>query len=64
MRRERVTEDELLAALRSQGVSAVEEVEAVVLETDSGFSVVRRSGSAGSSYSALANVPGLAKGAR
>ncbi len=62
MRRERVTEDELLAALRSQGVAAVEEVEAVVLETDSGFSVVKRPDPDGSSYSALANVPDSAKG--
>ncbi len=62
MRRERVTEDEMLAALRSQGIAAVEEVEAVVLETDSSFSMVKRSGSdVSSSYSALANVPDPAK---
>lgn len=61
MRRERVTEDELLASLRSQGVAAVEEAEAVVLETDSSFSVVKRPVSDGSSYSALNNVPGAAE---
>ncbi len=64
MRRERVTEDELLAALRSQGVDAVEEVEAVVLETDSSFSVVKRSGGTDdpSRTSSLDNVAGPAKG--
>ena len=54
MKRERVTEDEILAALRGQGIVAVEDVEAVVLETDSSFSVVRSSGSA--SDSSLSNV--------
>lgn len=55
MKRERVTEDEILSALRGQGIVAVEEVEAVVLETDSSFSVVKKS-SASASDSALANV--------
>lgn len=54
MKLERVTEAEILAALRGQGIVAVEEVEAVVLETDSSFSVVKSSASA--SDSALANV--------
>ena len=35
MRRERVTEDGIPAAPLGQGVATVEEVEAVVLETDS-----------------------------
>ncbi len=55
MKRERVTEDEILAALRGQGVASVEDVEAVVLETDSSFSVVKRLDSESDS-SALANV--------
>lgn len=54
MRRERVTEAEILAALRTQGVAAVNEVEAVVLETDSSFSVVKSSASG--TDDALANV--------
>ncbi len=54
MKLERVTEAEILAALRGQGIVAVEEVEAVVLETDSSFSVVGSSTSA--SDSALSNV--------
>lgn len=40
MKQQRVTEEEVRAALRTQGVSGVESVEAVVLESDSGFSVV------------------------
>lgn len=40
MKQERVTEEEVRAAMRSQGISAVEEVEAVVLETTSDLSVV------------------------
>lgn len=54
IKRERVTEEEIRAALRAQGVSAVEEVEAVVLETDSSFSVVVRP--SGKSASALSDV--------
>lgn len=41
LKRERVTRDEVLAAVRSQGISALNEIEAVVLETDGSFSVVR-----------------------
>jgi uncharacterized membrane protein YcaP (DUF421 family) len=37
----RITEDEVLAAMRSQGVAAIEEVEAVVVETDGSISVLR-----------------------
>jgi uncharacterized membrane protein YcaP (DUF421 family) len=49
MRAERVTEDELLAAIRSAGTASLEEVAAVVLETDGSFSVVRRDTAAGAS---------------
>ena len=38
---QRVTRDEVHAVLRSQGVSAVEDVDALVLETDGSFSVMR-----------------------
>ncbi|HZY64719.1 MAG: DUF421 domain-containing protein [Actinomycetota bacterium] len=54
MKQERVTEEEVRAALRSQGIAAVEEVEAVVLETESSFSVVMQP--SGESASALADV--------
>jgi uncharacterized membrane protein YcaP (DUF421 family) len=44
LRRERVARDEVLAALRRQGAPALDAVEAVVLETDGSFSVIRASG--------------------
>jgi uncharacterized membrane protein YcaP (DUF421 family) len=42
MRRERVTEDEVQAAARAQGIASLQVVAAVVLETDGSFSVIRR----------------------
>jgi uncharacterized membrane protein YcaP (DUF421 family) len=56
MRRERVTAEELEAVVRSEGVGQMEEVEAVVLETDGSFSVIRRA--SGSPLSSLRNVRG------
>ncbi|MEX2494482.1 MAG: YetF domain-containing protein [Woeseia sp.] len=41
MRQARVTEDEIRASVRSAGVDSLDEVRAVVLETDGSFSVVR-----------------------
>ena len=40
-RRARVTDDEVLAAVRAAGAGSLDEVEAVVLETDGSVSVVR-----------------------
>ena len=57
MRRERVAESEIRAAIRSSGAAAVEEIEAVVLETDGSLSVVKKS--AGDSRSALEDVSRL-----
>jgi len=54
MLRERVAEAEIRAAIRSQGIAAVEDVEAVVLETDGSLSVVQKS--ADGSRSALEDV--------
>jgi uncharacterized membrane protein YcaP (DUF421 family) len=42
LRSARVTETEIRAAVRSAGIASVADVEAVVLETDGSFSVVRR----------------------
>ena len=56
MRRERVTESEIRAAIRSKGLAAIESVEAVVLETDGTFSVINKS--ADNSRSALKDVLG------
>ncbi len=41
MRRERVTESEVQAAICSEGIARVEDVTAVVLETDGTFSVMK-----------------------
>ena len=57
MRRERVDRDEILAAIRKSGISALGDVRAVVLETDGSFSVLRQDGR-GEGASSLADVPG------
>ncbi|QUE73956.1 DUF421 domain-containing protein [Stutzerimonas stutzeri] len=54
MRKARVTEDEVRSALRSSGISAQDGAEAVVLETDGSFSVVKKG--AGDSRSTLSDV--------
>jgi uncharacterized membrane protein YcaP (DUF421 family) len=53
-----VTRDEILAALRSEGVPDLARVEALVLETDSSFSVLtsETSTSSDSTLSTLASV--------
>lgn len=56
MRESRVTEGEVRAAVRGHGFSSLAEVAAVVLETDGGFSVIRKIGE--SDASALADVDG------
>ncbi|NKE71229.1 YetF domain-containing protein [Candidatus Manganitrophus noduliformans] len=54
MRRERVTEGEVRAAIRAEGFANLSEIEAVVLETDGTFSVVQRA--ARGEASSLSNV--------
>lgn len=54
MRQQRVTESEIRAAIRSKGMAAIEDVAAVVLETDGTFSVIKKS--FGESRSALQDV--------
>ncbi len=58
LRRERVTESEVLAAVRAQGLAKADAVEAVILETDGSFSVVQRSPSHDPAHSTLTNVAG------
>lgn len=41
MKKQRVAEGEVLAAIRSQGYGDISQVEAVVLETDGSFSVIK-----------------------
>ncbi len=57
MRRERVTSDDLLAAVRSAGVGDVSEIDAVTLETDGSLSVVRNLPRTGSSLSSSEAMP-------
>ncbi|MBA3547255.1 MAG: DUF421 domain-containing protein [Nannocystis sp.] len=54
LRRERVTEAEVHAAVRAQGLAQLEDAGAVVLETDGSLTVLRRGG--GGEYTALKNV--------
>ena len=58
MRQERVTEEEVRAAVRLQGNASFERVRAVVLETDSSFSVV--TADEGEDLLSLSNVQGFA----
>lgn len=41
MKAERITKDEILAAMRNQGINSVEEVGAVILETEGSLSIIR-----------------------
>ncbi|WP_437563149.1 DUF421 domain-containing protein [Sorangium sp. So ce542] len=43
LKQERVVEAELLAAARNHGLMSLSDVEAIILETDGSFSVIRRS---------------------
>jgi uncharacterized membrane protein YcaP (DUF421 family) len=53
MRRERVSEDEIRAAVRSAGEADPHAIEAVVLETDGTFSVIAKTASGSSSLGGL-----------
>lgn len=57
MKSQRVTESEIRAAVRAVGLGALEDVEAVVLETDGSFSVIQQSEQ--TSNSALADVANI-----
>jgi uncharacterized membrane protein YcaP (DUF421 family) len=54
LRRQRVTESEIRAAVRAKGFAALEDAEAVVLETDGSFSVIEKSET--KSFSAMRDV--------
>ena len=54
LKRERVAEGEILAALRANGIAAIEDADAVILETDGSFSVITNLSN--SSASALKDV--------
>lgn len=59
---QRVTEEEVLAAVRSRGLAKMAEVQAVVLETDGSFSVI--AGSGGGRAETLRFVDGVPGGRR
>mgnify|MGYP006275351393 FL=1 len=56
LKRERITQGEMRAAVRAQGFSALEDIERIVLETDGSFSVIEELNSR--SDSALSDVQG------
>ena len=56
LRHQRVSKGEVLAALRTNGLGSLEEAEAVILETDGSFSVIKKIKDA--SASALIDVKG------
>ncbi|WP_078595764.1 DUF421 domain-containing protein [Evansella clarkii] len=55
MKKERIHETEIYQAARTSGISALEDVEAVILETDGSISVLKKSGKS-SSESTLKDV--------
>ena len=57
MKKQRVAKSEILAAIRASSIASTEKVEAVVLETDGSFSVIKKSEN-GESNSALEDVEG------
>lgn len=61
MRRERVTTEEVLAALRSQGRKTLDDTTTVVIETDGTLSVLTGE-SSGQGASSLENVAGTSEG--
>ena len=65
LRKERVTHDEVRAAVRQQGVLTLDQVAAVVLETDGSISVIKRSDQAEANQaqaaSTLEDVHGMQK---
>ena len=60
MREERLTDSEVLAAIRKKGHGRIEDIAAVVLETDGDFSVI--DGGRAADYSALAPMLSDSKG--
>jgi uncharacterized membrane protein YcaP (DUF421 family) len=62
LRKERIAHEEVLAAVRSSGHMSLADVEAVVLETDGGFSVMGRQSGDASAMESVSNFPPPAKG--
>lgn len=60
LKKQRVARPEVYQVMRSQGFASVEDVEAVVLETDGTLSVMPKP--SGEGASSLASIPGIEKG--
>ena len=58
LRRQRVMPEEIREAVRSQGVARLDDVEAVVLETDGSFSVLKSGGKPSTLLGGVTNTPG------
>jgi len=56
MKKERVPKVEILQAIRSEGGATLEDVLAVVLETDGNFSIIKKNGEEEAEHSSLSNV--------
>jgi uncharacterized membrane protein YcaP (DUF421 family) len=56
LRRERVTEDEVRAAVRNQGIATMAAVEAVILETDGSFSALPKTDQPATSLHGVRNI--------
>ena len=59
LRKARVAEGEVEAAIRSSGIGSMSEVEAVVLETDGSFSVIRRGDAESTALEGVVHPDGL-----
>lgn len=59
MRRERVTEQEILAALREEGLRSIHDAKWVILESDASFSIIPHAEEKASDRSALKTVDGI-----
>lgn len=57
MKGARVVEEEVLAAVRQQGIASMDDVEAVVLETDGSITVIQQSSSGTSALSSVMGMP-------
>lgn len=64
MKSERVSEKEILTLVREQGRSSIDDVEAVILETNGDFSVILKSEEGADDISALKGVRGLEQAER
>jgi uncharacterized membrane protein YcaP (DUF421 family) len=56
MKKERFTEEEILAAIRDKGMGNIQEVEAVVIETDGRLSIIKKIGGQGTAMSTVENI--------